>query len=144
MNQYFSSMDISASGLTAERLRMEVTANNLANANTTQGTNGEPYRRQTVVFQSVQDALSANSSAHGLRGVRVAGIDSDQSEFPTIKALGHPHADEAGILKLPNVQVPKEMVDLITASRSYEANLKAMVTFKEMIEQSLSLLQGNR
>lgn len=144
MNNFFSSMDISASGLTAERMRMEVTANNLANANTTKGADGQPYRRQTVVFESVREALLDGSSAHGLQGVRIAGIESDQSEFPTIQAEGHPHADGDGILKLPNVQVPREMIDLITASRSYEANLKAMSSFKEMIEQSLTLLRGGQ
>ena len=141
----FSTMDISASGLTAERLRMEVTANNIANANTTKTASGEPFRRQTVVFSAMlDDAAGLTTTGKSMQGVQIVGIESDPSEFPEVYRKGHPHADEDGMLRIPNVSIPNEMVDLITASRSYEANLKSMSLFKEMVEQTLTLLQGGR
>jgi flagellar basal-body rod protein FlgC len=138
----FSAMNISASGLTAERLRMETTANNIANANTTRTENGDPYRKKAVVFSSELEKSGRYALASDLTGVEVVGIESDQSEFPVVYNPGHPHADEDGMLRMSNVQIPMEMVDLISSSRSYEANLKSMTMFKEMVEQSLTLLRG--
>jgi len=141
----FSAMDISASGLTAERMRMEVTANNIANANTTKTATGDPYRRQAVVFSSMLDESSGHvTTGASMSGVQVIGIEADQTDFPLVYNPGHPHADENGMLRLSNVSIPNEMVDLITASRSYEANLRSMSLFKEMVEQTLTLLQGGR
>jgi flagellar basal-body rod protein FlgC len=137
----FAGADISASGMSAERQRMEVVANNIANANATQTAEGGPYRRQQLVFSA---ALDETGNASGLRGVEVLGIQADNSELPRIHNPGHPHADEDGYVLMPNVKMPNEMVDLITASRSYEANLKALTTFKQMIEQTLQLLRGGR
>lgn len=144
MSQMFSAMDISASGLMAERVRMETVANNIANANTTMTANGDPYRRQSVVFSAKMDQQSDFTTAGNISGVEIVGIQEDQSKFPVIKSIGHEHADADGNLRLPNVKIPNEMVDLITASRSYEANLKSLTMFKEMVEQSLVLLQGGR
>ena len=139
----FSAMDISASGLAAERVRMEVTANNIANANTTQTESGDPFRKQRVVFAAAMHQANGRQMQPG--GVKVVGLESDQSAFQEIYDPEHPHADpETGILRLPNVKIPNEMVDLITASRSYEANLRAISLFKDMVEQTLNLLQGNR
>lgn len=138
----FSAMDISASGLTAERMRMETTANNIANANTTRTENGDPYRKKSVVFSSELEKQGRYTMASGLAGVEVIGIETDDSEFPVVYNPGHPHADEEGMLRVSNVKIPTEMVDLITASRSYEANLRSITMFQEMVEQSLSLLQG--
>jgi flagellar basal-body rod protein FlgC len=141
----FSAMDISASGLTAERTRMEVTANNIANANTTKTATGDPYRRQAVVFSSMLEESSGHvTTGANMSGVQVLGIEADQTDFPLVYNPGHPHADENGMLRLSNVSIPNEMVDLITASRSYEANLRSMSLFKEMVEQTLTLLQGGR
>lgn len=140
----FSAIDISASGLSAERLRMEITANNIANAGTTMTQDGSPYRKQSVVFAAAMDGATGGPESHGLRGVRVLGIEGDPSEFPKIYNPGHPHADEEGFVRQSNVKIPIEMVDLITASRSYEANSKAISLFKEMVEQTLALLQGGR
>ncbi|MFK7737112.1 MAG: flagellar basal body rod protein FlgC [Pirellulaceae bacterium] len=143
----FAAIDISASALSAERLRMEITANNIANANTTKTEDGNPYRKQTVVFSNVMQNQAGSRPGKGvtsLSGVRVVGIEGDQSEFPVVFNPGHPHADENGFVRLSNVSVPNEMVDLITASRSYEANSKAITLFKDMVEQTLSLLQGGR
>ena len=135
--------DISASGLAAERLRMEVAANNVANAYSTRTPDGGPYRRQQVVFAAVHDhALGASAGgAERMGGVRVDGIEADQSELPKLYQPGHPDADEDGLVTLPNVQPAMEMVDLITASRAYEANLRVLRNFREMVEQALTLLQ---
>jgi flagellar basal-body rod protein FlgC len=141
-SKLFSAADISASGMSAERLRMEVVANNIANANSTQSVEGGPYKRKQLIFSAMLDPNASDST--GLRGVRIAGQETDETPFPTIYAPGHPDADEDGNVTMPNVKLPNEMVDLITASRSYEANLKALTSFKQMIEQTLSLLQGRR
>ncbi len=136
--------DISASGLAAERQRMEVVANNIANAHTTRTPGGGPYRRQQVVFAAaLQSALGGAASGVGeVGGVRVVGIQPDLSALPRVYSPGHPDADEDGFVTMPNVKLPNEMVDLMTASRAYEANLKALRTFKKMAEQALSLLRG--
>lgn len=139
----FRSADISASGMSAERLRMEVVANNIANARSTRSADGGPYRRQQLVFAEALDG-SARDPVRGMRGVQVVGRVEDPSDFIEIRMPGHPDADpETGIVRMPNVSLPNEMIDLITASRSYEANLKALSSLKDMIEQTLILLRGN-
>jgi len=139
----FSSIDISASGLSAERYRMEVIANNIANANSTRTPEGGPYRRQQVLFATQANALDGlNGQSGQLKGVSVAGITLDPSELPLVYNPGHPDANEEGMVAMPNVQVPFEMVDMITASRSYEANLRAIRSIKKMVEQTLTLLRG--
>ena len=140
----FPTIDIAASGLAAERYRMEVTANNIANAGTTMTENGDPYRRQAVVFAAELDKASGGAVNPSMHGVEIVGIQDDPTEFPTIYNPGHPHADADGFVRLSNVKIPEEMVDLITASRSYEANSKAISVFKEMVEQTLTLLQGGQ
>lgn len=144
MNGHFSAIDVSASGLRAERMRMEITANNIANAGTTRTEDGDPYRKQSVVFSAIMDGNASATNGGTRGGVQVVGIEADQTDFPVIYNPGHPHADAEGMVKLSNVKVPEEMVDLITASRSYEANSRAISLFKEMVEQTLSLLQGGR
>jgi flagellar basal-body rod protein FlgC len=136
----FAGADISASGMSAERLRMEVVANNIANATSTDSPDGGPYRRQHVVFSAAMN--QANGNASGMRGVNIVGVEQDQSDFVKVHNPSHPDRDEDGFVLMPNVKLPNEMVDLITASRSYEANLKALTTFKQMIEQTLQLLRG--
>lgn len=138
-----SSPQISASGLSAERQRMEVIANNIANAYTTRSLSGGPYRRQQVLFAEALDAVASGPPAPGaLQGVRVLGVEPDMTELPKVLQPGHPDADDLGFVQMPNVQLPNEMVDLITASRAYEANLKALQMFRQMTEQALSLLRG--
>jgi flagellar basal-body rod protein FlgC len=97
-----------------------------------------------VVFAAAFDSAfgSTQSGRHGLGGVQVVGLQPDQSELPRVYQPGHPDADDNGFVVMPNVKLPNEMVDLITASRSYEANLRALRTFREMAEQALSLLRG--
>ena len=144
---FFGGLEISASGLTAERLRMDVTAGNLANAQTTQGANGQPYRRREVVLQEAQPAggsfgsILASASASPVNGVQVAGIVEDPSDPRRVYDPGHPDADAQGYVTLPNVNPVTEMVDLISASRSYEANVTAMQSAKTLFSKTLELLR---
>lgn len=135
-NSLFASIDASASGMAAERLRMEVIANNVANANTTKGENGLPFRRKQVVFEEQLDSLGK-----GTPGVRVVGIEPDGSELPKVYKPNHPHANKDGYVTMPNVVVSSEMIDLMVASRAYEANLNAIKTYQEMANNTLLLLR---
>ncbi len=135
----FSAIEISASGLQAERFRMEVTANNIANANTTISATGEPFRKQNVIVA----AMTGDSDSQA-NGVRVVGVETDRTPLEWVHKPGHPHANAEGYVQLPNVKIPNEMIDLISASRSYEANLKSITLYKEMVEETLSLLRGGR
>lgn len=146
MSQILSGMEISASGLTGERLRMEVAANNIANLHSTTTPEGGPYQRQSVTFSAAMTQFMApgKNGVDDLRGVKVLGISSDTTPGPKIYDPGHPDADETGHVAMPNVNLSREMVDLVTASRAYEANLKAMETFRQMAEQALGLLRGLR
>lgn len=143
----FDSMHISASGLAAERLRMDVIAQNLANVNTTRGPNGEAYRRQEVVFRAIEGgagsaAAGSGGSAEAPRGgVDVVGVMPDQSPPRTVYDPGHPDADEDGYVELPNVNPVTEMVDMMTATRAYEANVTAMNAAKNMALKALDILR---
>src|SRR4029077_12201199 len=133
--------NISASGMTAERLRMEVIANNVANALTTRTPSGGPYRRQDVLFEAIMQDQVTKGDNGPLGGVRVVGIRDDPSDLPRIHDPGHPDADEDGFVTMPNVFLPIEMVNLMTASRAYEANLKVLQTLRQQLEQTLTLLR---
>jgi len=141
----FDAIDVAGSGLAAERLRMDVTAGNLANAQTTQGANGQPYRRREVVLQEAQGqsfgSMLASASASPVNGVQVAGVVEDPSAPRRVYDPGHPDADAQGYVTLPNVNPVTEMVDLISASRSYEANVTAMQTAKTLFSKTLELLR---
>lgn len=142
-NGIFSTAGISSSGLAAERQRMEVASNNIANAHTTRTASGEPYRRQRVVFAEILKPAPAGKGEHlTLGGVEVVGQSGDPTPFPVVYDPGHPDADENGMVRMPNVQIPHEMVDLLTASRAYEANLKSLELFREMTEHALQLIRG--
>jgi flagellar basal-body rod protein FlgC len=147
----FGSLGISASGMAAARLRMDVTAENLANAETTRGANGQPYQRKEVVLQEsggTSGFASALAGAQGAGvqgqvggGVEVTGIVGDPSAPRKVYDPGHPDADAQGYVTLPNVNPVTEMVDLITASRGYEANVQAMSAAKQMFTKTLDLLR---
>jgi flagellar basal-body rod protein FlgC len=140
----FGGLEISASGLTAERLRMDVTAENLANAQTTRGADGQPYRRKEVVLQEAPGSFGASlSKAMGSQGggVQVAGVVQDASPLKRVYDPGHPDADGQGYVSMPNVDTVTEMVDLIGASRAYEANVTAMQAAKQMFSRTLELLR---
>jgi flagellar basal-body rod protein FlgC len=141
----FGGLEISASALTAERLRMDVVAENLANAQTTRGADGQPYRRKEVVLQERAGSFGASLSAAMNRqsggGVEVAGIAEDQTPLKQVYDPGHPDADENGYVQMPNVDTVTEMVDLIGAQRAYEANVTAMQAAKQMFARTLELLR---
>ena len=135
MGGLFGPFDISASGMAAERLRMQVIAENLANANSTKGADGLPYRRKTVVLQEAPQFDSV------LRGVEAVGIAEDERPGRKIKDPTNPDADKDGFVTLPNVDSVTEMVDLITAQRGYEANVQALNAAKQMYTRTLDLLR---
>ena len=149
----FGALDVSASGLSAERMRMDVTAENLANAQTTRGPNGGPYRRKDVVLQTVQSdgfQTALASAAGGLPGtgggqqpggVQVRAIAEDTTPNRRVYDPGHPDADAQGYVEMPNVDSVTEMVDLISASRAYEANVTAMQAAKTLFTKTLELLR---
>ncbi len=141
LSNIFSGMEVSASGLSAERMRMEVVANNIAHAHSTGDQPGMAYRRQRVNFAAEMNQF-LDPGAAGLNGVKILGISEDQTPLETIYDPGNPAANEDGMVELPNVQIPIEMVDLVTASRAYEANLKSLQTYRQLAEQTLSLLRG--
>jgi flagellar basal-body rod protein FlgC len=136
----FDALDASGSALSAERLRMDVTAENLANAQSTLGANGSgPYKRKEVVLE--QAGSSFADSLQAARGVRVAGIVEDPSPPRRVYDPGHPDADAQGYVTMPNVNTVTEMTDLIGASRAYEANVTAMQTAKSMFARTLDILK---
>ncbi|HLH14150.1 MAG TPA: flagellar basal body rod protein FlgC [Solirubrobacteraceae bacterium] len=147
----FDAIGIAGSGLTAQRIRMDVTAENLANADTTKAANGQPYQRQEVVLRQVGagDFGGALSSAIGEGatgqptpgGVQVAGIVSDASPDQQVYDPGSPEADKQGYVKLPNVSTVTEMTDMIDESQSYQSDVTAMQTAKSMFTSTLGLLK---
>jgi flagellar basal-body rod protein FlgC len=144
----FDAIDAAGSGLSAERLRMDVTSENLANAQTTRGANGQPYRRKEVVLQAA-GADESFSSVFGAalgragqaRGVQVAGIVEDPTALRRVYDPGHPDADANGYVAMPNVNSVTEMTELITSSRAYEADVTAMQTAKQMLNRTLDILR---
>ena len=140
----FDAFDASGSALSAERLRMDVTAENLANAQSTRTANGQgPYQRKEVVLQEAGSGVGASfaDSLNAARGVRVAGIVTDPTPPRKVYDPGHPDADAQGYVTMPNVNTVTEMTDLIGASRAYEANVTAMQTAKQMFARTLDLLK---
>ena len=147
----FNDIDIAASGITAERLRLDVVSNNLANVNTTRTENGTPYRRQIVVFEPREDfesVLQTNinkDNSQGARinqvgqGVRARAIIEDQSPFRAVYEPGHPDADAQGYVMMPNVNAVAEMIDMLSASKAYEANVAAVNAAKSMALKALDI-----
>lgn len=142
----FSAFNINASGLTAQRYRMDIISENVANANTTRVDDGEPYRRKVVTFAqkgeqySFSRILSHAAKDYTGRGVKVAGVYEDR-ETPMNKVYdpAHPDADENGYVLYPNVNIVMEMTNLIDASRAYEANSTAFSASKAMALQGLEM-----
>jgi flagellar basal-body rod protein FlgC len=129
-------LEISGSALTAERTRLDTISQNIANAQTTRGPDGRAYRRRDVVFQQVLDAEP------GAGGVRVSEIVDPETPMSKVYNPGHPDADADGYVEMPNVNLVEEMVDLITASRAYEANVAAVNATKTMVARALELGRG--
>lgn len=141
----FRAMEISTSALTAQRFRMDVISENLANAEVTRTANGGPYRRRTVTMGSRTDKVSFAEHLNGLNqdkigsGVRIASVEEDMSDFKLVYEPNHPDANAEGYVSYPNVDTVTEMVDLMSASRSYEANVTAFNTTKSMALKALEL-----
>ena len=138
-------LDISASALTAQRFRMDVIGENIANAEVTRTANGEPYRRKVVVMSErpnavpFKDHLKNSASAMVGNGAVVSQVVEDPSDFKYVHNPDHPDADENGYVRMPNVDTITEMVDLMSASRAYEANITAFNTSKNMALKALEI-----
>jgi flagellar basal-body rod protein FlgC len=151
---FYSSVEISASGLSAERLAMDVIANNIANANTTHTPGGGAFKRQLVVFaqkpggtdgtagEETDDFDPTTTANGGQGGVEVAGIVQDQTPDRLVFDPSNPDADARGYVHYPNISVVKEMVDMMAASRAYEANVSAMQEARNMSNAALNLLKS--
>jgi flagellar basal-body rod protein FlgC len=141
---FFKAMDISSSGLTAQRLRMNVLSANLANAQSTRGDDGGPYKRRDVVFSATptgtafEDFLNGTSGTE-LRKVQVVDIHKDTKEPRRVFDPSHPDADKDGFVNMPNIQVMTEMVNMIAATRAFEANSTALNDSKQMAVKALEI-----
>ena len=134
----FNTLRISSSGLSAERLRMDTIASNVANVNTTRTESGGPYVRKIAVFEENLKAAKDKSSFNG-NGVKVSDIVEDTSDLKTMYDPTHPDADENGYVAMPNVNILNEMADLIASSRAYEANTTVISTTKNMYLKALEI-----
>jgi len=144
----YSSLDIAASGMTAQRLRMDLIADNIANASTTRTPQGGPFRRHMAVFAPRQSPPPHPGYPPGSRwhddpmpyaGVRVVGIAQDDSPFTVVHDPGHPDANEMGDVLYPNVDPIMEMVDLIESNRAYEASMSVFETTKQLLMRTLNI-----
>ncbi len=144
---FLSSLDISASGMTAERLRLDVVSENITNMETTRTESGEPYRRKMVVFQAQDDSFSSvlrrtmnnGRSGETNAGVIVTQIVEDPTELEQVYNPEHPDADENGYVTMPNVDLIKETTDAMAATRSYEADITAFNAIKLMAQKALEI-----
>ncbi len=150
-DSFYSSIEVSASGLSAERLAMDVIANNLANVNTTRTPEGGAFKRQLVVFAQKQSATgnasfdpldTSNDPGKSRDGVEAVSIVSDPGPDRMVYDPTHPDADANGYVHMPNVDVVKEMVDMISASRAYQANVTAIQESRSMGNAALNLLKS--
>ena len=142
----FSVLSIGASGMAAQRVRAEMLTQNLANAETTRTPEGGPYRRKDVLFSSDPGVSSFSADFEAamnstLTGVKVSGISVDQREPEKRYLPGHPDADKDGYVAFPRMNPAEDMVDLMGASRGYQANVSAMTAVKDMIQRSLDILK---
>ncbi len=136
-----SGVQSTATALEAERIRMEVISQNIANANTSRGPDGKPYQRQEVVFEALLNRQLTGVSAldAGSKGVMVSRITKDSAPPRLVYNPGHPDANPQGMVAMPNINVHEEMVDMIAASRSFEANLAVVKNARSMALQTLSI-----
>lgn len=139
---FLNSLDIGRNALSAQRLRMDVITQNITNAETTRTSDGGPYRRQMVVFEertSFKDVLGQKRRKVNYEGVTVAAVVKDESPFVPVYDPTHPDADEDGYVMMPNVDKTKEQLDLMAATRSYEANVTAINAVKAMASRALQI-----
>jgi flagellar basal-body rod protein FlgC len=137
----FSAMEVAASGLSAQRTRMNTIASNMANAQTTRTAEGGPYRRVDPVFEAValKKMQGMSEAENGVSMVNVREIVRDQRPGTMVYQPGHPDANPAGYVEFPNVNVVEEMVNMITASRSYEAGVSSIEAVKGMAQSALQI-----
>ena len=135
MGDFFTARHISGSGMSAERTRLNIASSNLANAETTRTAEGGAYKRLDPVFQ----AIPATEDSAGPQGVTVAQVVADQTEGKKVYSPGHPDADADGFVNFPNVNPVNEVVNLLSASRGYEANATAVETLKQMAQKGLDI-----
>jgi len=131
ISNLFSAMNISASGMSAQRMRMNIISSNIANAQTTRTPQGGPYRRKEIIFTTVMKNIE--------KGVKVAAIVSDPSPFKLVYNPQHPDANPQGYVAMPNVDIVTEMIDIISATRSYEANVTAFKSAQNMVLKALEI-----
>lgn len=137
---FLSSLDISKNALSAQRLRMDVITQNISNAETTRTEDGTPYRRQMVVFEEKKSFRNVLGNARTkYQGVQVAKVVKDDSDFKPVYDPSHPDADENGYVLMPNVDQTTETLDMMAATRSYEANLTALNAVKSMAAKALQI-----
>jgi flagellar basal-body rod protein FlgC len=136
---FFTAMEVSASGLSAQRARMNIASSNLANAQTTQTAAGGPYKRKDVVLESIDVPGTEGELGGAVKGVEVASIKQDTAPPRMEYDPGHPQANAQGYVAYPNVNPVEEMVDMITASRAYEAGITTMTTAVNMAERALGI-----
>lgn len=146
---FWSALKIGASALSAQRLRLDVIANNVANAETTRTENGEPYQRRDVVFSTpskvpfISSLIMANRNigekALNLNGVKVTQIVTDDDPGPRVYDPSHPDADEEGFVTYPNVNMVVEMTNMLSATRSYEASLSVIDAARQMAQKALEI-----
>jgi len=145
MPSMFDSLEISSSGLSAQRMRMKVISSNIANVNTTRTPGGGPYRRKDVIFGALPphknflEELKNQSQDNGVRHVKVLGIVEDQKAAKLVYNPHHPDANEEGYVAMPNVDITEEMTNLLVAKRSFEANIAAMNATKQMLSKALEI-----
>ena len=142
--EYISAMDVSASGLAAQRKRMSVIAKNIAHANSLVTPEGGPYRRREITFATVmkQSLDGKADAADKVGGVRVQSVTASKQPFKTVHDPSHPLADARGFVKAPNVNLTKEMVDMVDAQRAYEANLSALRAYRGMMRNALTIIRN--
>jgi len=140
MIDFLPGVHSTTNALNAERVRLEIISQNIANANVTRGPDGKPYVRQQAVFETVLDQAASQIPGQAqAQGVRVARIENDPSPGQRVYSPGHPDADANGMVTMPNVNVHEEMADLIASSRAYEANLAVLKNARSMAMQTLSI-----
>ncbi|CAN2041992.1 Flagellar basal-body rod protein FlgC [Candidatus Magnetomoraceae bacterium gMMP-15] len=144
---FFNALNISTTGLTVNRLQMNIISDNLSNAYTTRTSSGEPYRRKVVIlepkavedFDSVLKSEIAEEDKETFKGVNAKDIIEDKTPFRKVHNPGHPHADKTGFVSMPNVNVLVEMANMVVAKRSYEANVTAIGATKSMAVKALEI-----
>ena len=137
MIQLIPSIQSTRSALDAERTRVEIVSQNLANANVTRAADGQPYKRKQVIFESLVNNAGANPNSGST--IRVTRVESDNRPFREVFKPDHPDADARGFVRYPNVNVHEEMVDLIASSRAFEANVAVVKNARQLAQQAMAI-----